>query len=204
MKLSTKLVKAVVPCLLVLGPLFMSGRLQAKNEILGQIELEAANKPAKDSGVWVDGQYVGYMKELKGSKKLLLLPGKHQVEVRQNGYQNFTQEVDVQPGQKQIVAVAMQKDPTAQYGTQSALVKISGHPKRAAVFVDKQFVGHVDQFDGPGQGMLLTPGKHEIKVSLAGYQTFETQVTLQPRQKLTLKTNLTQQGQSIGQPTANR
>lgn len=204
MKLSTKLVKAVVPCLLVLGPLFMSGRLQAKNEILGQIELEAANKPAKDSGVWVDGQYVGYMKELKGSKKLLLLPGKHQVEVRQNGYQNFTQEVDVQPGQKQIVAVAMQKDPTAQYGTQSALVKISGHPKRAAVFVDKQFVGHVDQFDGPRQGMLLTPGKHEIKVSLAGYQTFETQVTLQPRQKLTLKTNLTQQGQSIGQPTANR
>lgn len=204
MKLSTKLVKALVPCLLVLGPLFMSGRLQAKNEILGQIEIEAANKPAKDSGVWVDGQYVGYLKELKGSKKILLLPGKHQIDVRQNGYQNFTQEVNVQPGQRQIVAVAMQKDPSAQYGTQSALVKISGRPERAAVFVDKQFVGHINQFNGPGQGMLLTPGTHDIKVSLPGYRTFETQVTLQPRQKLKLKTNLMQQGQSFTQPTASR
>jgi PEGA domain len=38
--------------------------------------------------------------------------------------------------------------------------------------------------------MLLTPGKHEIKVSLPGYQAFETEVTLLPRQKLKLKTNL--------------
>lgn len=204
MKLSTKLVKALVPCLLVLGPLFMSGRLEAKNQILGQIEIEAANKPAKESGVWIDGQYVGFVKELKGSKKILLLPGKHQVEVRQNGYQNFTQEVNLLPGQREIVAVAMQKDPSAQYGTQSALVKISGRPERAAVFVDKQFVGHINQFNGAGQGMLLTPGTHDIKVSLPGYQTFETQVTLQPRQKLKLKTNLMQQGQSFGQPSANR
>jgi hypothetical protein len=58
------------------------------------------------------------------------------------------------------------------------------------VFVDKQFVGHIDQFNGHGQGMLLTPGKHEIKVSLPGYQAFETEVTLLPRQKLKLKTNL--------------
>lgn len=204
MKLSTKLVKALVPCLLVLGPLFMSGRLEAKNQILGQIEIEAANKPAKESGVWIDGQYVGFVKELKGSKKILLLPGKHQVEVRQNGYQNFTQEVNLLPGQREIVAVAMQKDPSAQYGTQSAEVKISGRPERAAVFVDKTFVGHIHQFKGLGHGMLLTPGTHDIKVSLPGYQTFETQVTLQPRQKLKLKTNLMQQGQSVGQPTATR
>ena len=204
MKLSIKLVKAVVPCLLVLGPLFMSGRLQAKNQILGQIEIEAANKPAKSSGVWIDGQYVGFVKELKGSKKILLLPGKHQVDVRQNGYQNFTQEVNLLPGQRQIVAVAMQKDPAAQYGSQSALVKISGRPERAAVFVDKTFVGHINQFNGLGHGMLLTPGTHEIKVELPGYQTFETQVTLQPGQKLKLKTNLTQKGKSFGQPTASR
>jgi hypothetical protein len=84
----------------------------------------------------------------------------------------------------------MVKDPNARYGIQTAEVKISGQPERAAVFVDKQFVGHIDQFNGHGQGMLLTPGKHEIKVSLPGYQTFETELTLLPRQKLKLKTNL--------------
>jgi PEGA domain len=188
-KLSIK-VKALFPCLLLLAPLLLGGRLEAKNQVLGQIQFEAANKAAKSSGVWIDGQYVGYMKELKGSKKILLLPGKHQVEVKQSGYQPFTREVNLEPGQKEIVTVAMQTDSAARYGIQTAVVKISGKPDRAAVFVDKQFVGHIDQFNSAGQGMLLTPGKHEIKVSLPGYQTFETEVTLLPRQKLKLKTNL--------------
>ncbi|HXH49373.1 MAG TPA: PEGA domain-containing protein [Terriglobia bacterium] len=190
MKLSVKRVKALLASLFLLAPLFLGGRLEAKNQVLGQIQFDAANKAAKSSGVWVDGQYIGFLKELKGSKKILLLPGKHHVEVRQSGYQNFTTEVNLEPGQKEIIAVAMQRDINARYGTQTAVVKISGNPERAAVFVDKQFVGHIDQFNGPGQGMLLTPGKHEIKVSLPGYQTFETEVTLLPRQKLKLKTNL--------------
>jgi hypothetical protein len=31
---------------------------------------------------------VGYLKELKGSKKVLLLPGQHVITVRQGGYQD--------------------------------------------------------------------------------------------------------------------
>ncbi len=189
-KLSTRKVKALFPCLLLLVPLFVTGQLQAKNQVLGQIQFDAGNKAAKSSGVWIDGQYVGYLKELKGSKKILLLPGKHRVDVRQSGYLTVTREVSLEPGQRAIVAVDMQKDPSARYGNQTALVKISGKPDRAAVFVDKRFVGHIDQFNGPGQGMLLTPGKHEIKVTLPGYEAFETEVTLLPHQKLKLKTNL--------------
>ncbi len=190
MKFLTKTAKGVFPCLLLLAPLLLGGKLQAKNQVLGQIQFDAANKAAKSSGVWVDGQYVGYLKELKGSKKILLLPGKHRVEVRQSGYQDFNREVMLEPGQKEIVAVLMQKDPSARYGNQTAQVKISGNPERAAVFVDHRFVGHIDQFNGPGQGMLLTPGKHHIKVSLPGYQPFETEVTLLPHQKLKFKTDL--------------
>ena len=36
-------------------------------------------------------------------------------------------------------------------------LKISATPTRAAVFVDNQFAGHVDEFDGIGKAMLLTP-----------------------------------------------
>jgi hypothetical protein len=182
--------RVLFPCLLILVPLLLAVPLQAKNHVLGQIQFDAANKAAKSSGVWVDGQYVGYVNELKGSKKILLLPGKHHVEVRQSGYQTVTREVDLQPGEKEAVAVLMVKDPNARYGIQTAQVKISGQPERAAVFVDKQFVGHIDQFNGPGQGMLLTPGKHQIRISLAGYQPFDTEVTLLPHQKLKLKTKL--------------
>jgi PEGA domain len=188
--IATRKLRVLFPCLLLLAAMLPGGGLQAKNQVLGQIQFDAANKAAKSSGVWIDGQYVGYLKELKGSKKILLLPGKHRVEVRQSGYQSFTREVTLEPGQTEVVAVAMQIDPSARYGNETAEVKISGHPDRAAVFVDKQFVGHIDQFNGPGQGMLLTPGKHEIQISLPGFQPFETEVNLLPHQKLKLKTDL--------------
>jgi hypothetical protein len=38
--------------------------------------------------------------------------------------------------------------------------------------------------------MLLSPGKHRIKVELPGYRTFETEVNLLPRQKSKVETEL--------------
>lgn len=194
MHLSAKNAKPLFYCLVLLVPFFCASGLQARNQVLGQISFVAANKAAKESGVWIDGQYVGFLKELKGSKKILLLPGKHQISVRQSGYQNFSRQVDLQPGGVEVVSVSMQKATGINYSNANAQLKISGKPERAAVFVDNQFVGHIDQFNGPGQGMLLAPGKHHIKISLPGYQSFETEVKLLPHQKLKLKTNLLASG----------
>ena len=168
----------------------LTGRLYAGNEVLGEIQLIGATKVEKSSGVWVDGQYLGYLKELKGSKKILLLPGEHEIAVRQAGYKDFTQKVVLEPGQKHTINVAMEKDPQAQYPEQTAQIKMSVSPNRAAVFVDENYVGHVDEFDGPGQALLLAPGKHKIKITLPGYQTFETEVNLLANQKFELKTDL--------------
>jgi hypothetical protein len=55
----------------------------------------ASIKVEKTSGVWVDGGYVGYLGELKGSKKVLLLPGEHVITVRQDGYQDFTERFSI-------------------------------------------------------------------------------------------------------------
>src|SRR5262245_33880191 len=167
-----------------------SAPLFAGNQVLGEVELVGASKVEKTSGVWIDGQYVGYLKELKGSKKVLLLPGEHEVAVRQSGYKEFVRKVIVEPGQKQVVSVAMNKDPQALYPDATAEVKISISPNRAAVFVDDRFVGYVDQFDGPGQWLLLAPGKHQVKVTLPGYKTFETEISLVADQKFELKTDL--------------
>src|ERR1700680_254001 len=81
----------------------------ARNEVLGEIHLEGAGKVEKDSGVWVDGQYVGYLKELKGSKKIMLLPGDHQISVRQTGYTDSTQKIIVEPRLILTVSVRMEK-----------------------------------------------------------------------------------------------
>jgi hypothetical protein len=174
----------------VLALFVLTRQLYAGNDVLGEIQLIGATKVEKSSGVWVDGQYVGYLKELKGSKKILLLPGEHEITVRQSGYKDFTQKVVLEPGQKHTINVAMEKDPQAQYPDQTAQVKMSVSPNRAAVFVDESYVGHVDEFDGPGQALLLAPGKHKIKIALPGYQTFETEVNLLANQKFELKTDL--------------
>ena len=162
----------------------------ASNDVMGEIEFEGKSKVEKTSGVWVDGQYVGYLNELKGSKRVLLLPGEHVITVRQNGYQDFVQRVVLQPGEKRLVRVEMQHAATGAMPSVTSTVKISVKPSRAAVFLDGQYVGHVDEFNGTGQGMLVAPGTHTIKIALPGYQTFETQINPLPKQKVEVKTDL--------------
>jgi hypothetical protein len=160
------------------------------NEILGEVRFHPQNGPAKTAGVWVDGKYVGYLGELKGSKKLLLLPGEHEISVREAGYQSVEQKISVQPNAVQTLRVSMAKDPRAQFPTVSAEVRLSIDPDRAAVFVDDQFAGHAHEFGGGGRAMLLSPGKHHIKITLPGYQSFETEIEVRANQKYDIKTQL--------------
>lgn len=165
--------------------------LQARtNVVMGRIQFDGASKVAKDSGVWVDGEYVGYLKELKGSKSILLLPGEHQVSVRQDGYQDFTETVQVQPGQTKIVSVAMQKAAMGTLPPVLSTVKLAVNPSRAAVFVDGLYVGHVREFQGIGRGLLVSPGNHMVKIALPGYQTFQTEISPAANQKVEIKTDL--------------
>jgi PEGA domain len=162
----------------------------AQNDVMGEIQFEGKSHIDKTSGVWVDGQYVGYLKELKGSKKVLLLPGEHIVTVRQDGYQDFTERILVQPGEKEVIGVAMKKAPTGPLPDVTATVKIAVNPSRAAVFLDGLFVGHVGEFEGMGRGMLVAPGTHQIKIALPGYQTFETDINPLANQKVEIRTEL--------------
>src|SRR5271156_5419512 len=95
---------------------FMGVAAQASaqgNKVMGEVQFEGASKVERDSGVWVDGGYLGYLKELKGNKKVLLLPGEHEIVVRQSGYDDFAQKIVVEPGQTQVVPVTMHLSPHA-------------------------------------------------------------------------------------------
>lgn len=169
---------------------FLAGRSYAQNEVLGEVQFIGATKVERTSGVWIDGQYVGYLDELKGDKKVLLLPGEHEIAVRQSGYKDFAQKVTVEPAKKLILHVTMERDPRAQFPTVRAEIKLQVTPDRAAVFLDDAFVGHVHEFGGLGRKMVVSAGKHRIKIALPGYQTFETEVNLLPHQKAKIQTDL--------------
>src|SRR5215468_7909945 len=107
-----------------------------QNQVMGELKFSGPTKIEKSSGVWIDGQYVGYLKELKGDKKIMLLPGQHEISVRQAGYQNLTQTVIVEPRRVHVVNLKMTPDLRAHYpGSDAAELKLNVKPERAAVFV---------------------------------------------------------------------
>jgi hypothetical protein len=164
--------------------------LKAQTTVLGELTFKGASKVEKTSGVWIDGKYVGYLGELWGPKRILLIPGDHELAVRQAGYKDFTETLTVEPKELLLVPVRMQKATNETWPTVTAQLKVDVNPDRAAVFVDDRFLGHAGELGGAFHSMLLGPGTHKIKVELPGYQSFETDVTLVAGQKSLVKTNL--------------
>jgi len=180
--------------------LMFTPAVYAGNDVMAEIQFQGKSKVEKTSGVWVDGQYVGYLKELKGSKKVMLMPGEHVITVRQNGYRDFSERLVVQPGETQVLPVAMEKAPMGVLPSVTSTVKISVNPSRAAVFLDGSFVGHVAEFQGVGRGLVIAPGAHKIKIALPGYKTFETDINPQGDQKVEVKTDLVKNEVPVDEP----
>jgi hypothetical protein len=185
-----------VICLVALGGLSglfsLSTTVQAQDRVMGQIQFVNSSKLVKTSGVWIDGQYVGYLGELKGMNRLRLLPGDHEISVRQAGYSDFNKSVVIEPRMVVDVRVSMERDPRFIYPDPktSSEVRLDVQPSRAAVFLDDYYVGTVEEYYGVEHAMLVAPGKHRFKIALPGFKTFETEVELYPRQKFALRTDL--------------
>jgi len=130
--------------------------------VLGEVQFEGKTNVEKTSGVWVDGQYVGYLNELKASKKVLLLPGEHTIRCARMDIKTYPDSCPpagadanhpCDHGQR-LLTGPMPADP------ELATIKINVNPSRAAVFVDGRFVGHVGEFGGLGRAMQGSSGGH--------------------------------------------
>jgi hypothetical protein len=161
-----------------------------QNKVMGQVNFSPTTKVERNAGVWIDGEYVGFVNELKDDKKILLLPGEHEISVRESGYKDLTQNIVVEPGKEITVALKMERDPRVQFSDVNAEVKLNVTPDRAAVFIDNAFVGYVHEFGGLGRAMLVAPGKHQLKIALPGYKNFVADINLHSDQKYTIKTDL--------------
>jgi hypothetical protein len=157
--------------------LFQSNGYGQENAKTGEVRFSADTQIERDSGVWIDGKYVGYVKELKGNRKVLLAAGEHEISIRQAGYKDFTKKIVVEPGQAQTVEFAMQENTKMTYpGGNAAELRLDISPKRAAVFVDEGYMGHGGDFSGRFHSMLVSPGKHRLKITLDGYRTYDMEI----------------------------
>lgn len=171
-----------------------------QNQQPGEVRFSADNEQERDSGVWIDGKYFGYVKELKGDKKILLPPGEHEISIRSDGYKDLVKKIVVQPGEAQTIDVVMDENPKSIYpGDDAAEFRLDIQPKRAAVFIDDAYVGHGGDFGGRFHSMLVAPGKHRLKVTLDGYRPYETDINPVANEKSRMKIVL-EKGDSSKQP----
>lgn len=189
LRMSKLLFAASVLATLCLGLTGLRASAQS-NEVMGEVRFDGDTQLDRDSGVWIDGTYVGYVKELKGKKKVLLLPGKHQIIVKQAGYADFTRDIVVEPQGVLSIDVSMHILAGAASPDVTSQLKVTVQPKRAAVFLDGRYVGHASELGGKFHYLLVAPGKHQIKIELPGYRTFETEVDVLQGQKSEVKTDL--------------
>jgi hypothetical protein len=148
-----------------------------QNAKMGEVRFTADNQDERDAGVWIDGKYAGYVKELKGDRKVMLPAGEHEILIRQAGFKDLTKKVTIGLDQVETVAVVLEENPKLTYpGSNAAELRLDIRPKRAAVFVDDGYMGHGSDFGGRFHSMLVSPGKHRLKVTLEGYQNYETEI----------------------------
>ena len=166
-----------------------------QNQQAGEVRFSADNEQQRDSGVWIDGKYFGYVKELKADKKVLLPPGEHEISIRSDGYKDLVKKIVVEPGQAQTIDVVMEENPKAIYpGEDAAELRLDIQPKRAAVFLDDAYVGHGGDFGGRFHAMLVAPGKHRLKVTLNVYRTYENEMNPVANEKSRMKIVLDKEG----------
>jgi len=63
-------------------------------------------------------------------------------------------------------------------------------PYDADVFVDGEYAGHVEDFDGTTQPLTLTAGMHEIEVQAQGFEPMRINVEIQPGQVIPYRGDL--------------
>ncbi len=134
----------------------------------------------------MDGKYAGYVREFKfrGRKKLLLPPGEHEITIKQGGYEDLTKTVALVAGQFQDVDVSLVPNPKATYpGADRAELRLDIRPKNAAVFVDNLYVGHGADLGGRFHSLFVSPQKHQLKVAVSGYKTYQMEIEPPPNQK---------------------
>jgi hypothetical protein len=114
------------------------------------------------AGVFIDGKYVGPAGNFGMSRKYVVAAGEHEVRLSEPRYEDIVTKVTIQPGKTTTLSESMKALPLAKppFGR----LRVMGPDKFAAVYVNGKFMGHVDEFSNPMQGLLLNPGDYTVKV----------------------------------------
>ncbi|MCD4741003.1 MAG: PEGA domain-containing protein, partial [Desulfobacteraceae bacterium] len=109
----------------------------------------------------------------KTPRKFSLPEGSHTIEIRKKGYKLYKKQVHITPWKTLYVNAGLEKKfIQRQYGE----VHISSSPKGAKIVVDGKYYGRSPM------SLRLVPGKHNIKITKRGFQTYKQRIRIKPFQ----------------------
>ncbi len=123
--------------------------------------------------VLIDGEKAGSTPETLTNIK----PGKHLVEIKMDGYIDWNESINIEPG--------MESDITAELQIKACTVSINSEPSNAMVLIDGERAGSTPE--------ILTdikPGKHIVEVRIDEYETWSKNIDIEQGMEIEISAEL--------------
>jgi len=155
--------------------IFLTVSVAAQEKGTGYLKVKA--KPGR-AGVFVDGKYLGPAANFRMSRKYAVPAGEHEVSLKDPRYEEYTTKVTIAPGKTTVLPYTLK--PVALAQPPFGAMKTDGGSKFDAVYINDKYMGHLDEFDGPNEKLLLNPGEYEVKiVPVSGGQAHEETIKIE-------------------------
>ncbi len=114
------------------------------------------------AGLFIDGKYAGPAENFHISIPYDVSPGEHTIRLVDPRYEDYETTVTAEAGKttKFDFKMTPKAIPTPPFGQSRT---IQGASKYTAVYLNQQYVGHVDEFSNISQRLLVPPGGYLIR-----------------------------------------
>jgi hypothetical protein len=139
------------------------------------------------AGLFVDGKYVGPAGRFSVPEKWPVESGSHEISLKDPRYEDFSTKLEVKPGKTTKLRAKLKKlDPPK--GPFGRLRLKGGEPESfwsvaqgdtGPFYLNGKFMGHVDELNDIGGGLLVPAGTYELMVESQIYGTVKKSVTIE-------------------------
>lgn len=172
---------------LKLYPVAVVGLLTASMTLFAADTALRIRSSPRGAGVFVDGKYIGPAGRFSVPETYKVEPGSHEITLKDPRYEDFTAKIDAKAGETTKLSAKMKKkeEPKGPFGR---LRLKGGEPDSfwsvasgdiGAIYLNGLFVGHVDELNDVGGGLLVPAGTYELKVVSQVHGEFTRNVTVE-------------------------
>lgn len=142
----------------------------------GETFIRVRSSP-RGAGLFVDGKYVGPAGRFTVPEKYPIEPGTHEISLKDPRYEDFNTKMEIRAGQTNKLGAKLKKKtpPQGPFGR----LRLKGGPPESfwsvaagdtgPFYLNGAFMGHVDELNDVGGGLLLPAGTYELLVQSQNY-----------------------------------